>query len=166
MQKILPSNFYLSALTLIRHSMPCRNDMIRTEKFFILPRQLLDYHAWSPFLPAWKADATSVHHIFDRIVEARGRRIWEELRETFRGCRRRCRRRWCTANRHTAHHYAIGGVELLLFKGNFSLSRARLVRLHFGGCFHCTVLPLVSWSHCHIYIFVYLTKFTYIHLSG
>ena len=53
-----------------------------------------------------------------------------------------------TANRHTAHHYAIGGVELfLLSKGNFSLSRARLVRLHFGGCFHCTVFPMKNSSN-------------------
>ena len=72
-----------------------------------------------------------------------------------------------TANRHTAHHYAIGGVELfLLSKGNFSLSRARLVRLHFGGCFHCTVLPLVSWVDLTV-IFLFNWKLTFLvcHLS-
>ena len=176
-----------------------------------------------PLLPAWKADATSVHHIFDRIVEARGRRIREELRETFRGCRRRCRRRqmYCQPPYSPPLRHRWSGA-LLAFQGKFfaepsetseapfwrllplhsvastppdlfsaAISRIFLnqlqnqlwfevwrffwffkysavslsleffaepsetkyiVRLHFGGWFHYTVLPLVSWCDCHIFV--------------
>ena len=73
----------------------------------------------------------------------------------------------CTANRHTAHHYAIGGVELfLLSKGNFSLSRARLVRLHFGGCFHCTVLTMKNSSnHNGMLVPSLISRFLFLLLS-
>ena len=44
---------------------------------------------------------------------------------------------------------------------NFSLSRVRLVRLHFGGCFHCTVLP-ISFLISLLTIFLFNSKFTVI----
>ena len=61
-----------------------------------------------------------MHHIFDRIVEARGRRIREELRETFRGCRRRCRRRqmYCQPPYSPPLRHRWSGA-LLAFQGKF-----------------------------------------------
>ena len=61
-----------------------------------------------------------MHHIFDRIVEARGRRIREELRETFRGCRRRCRRRqmYCQPPYSPSLRHRWSGA-LLAFQGKF-----------------------------------------------